>query len=82
MGGISRYLPLSQWTGIVPLGQIRLNPLPSPRLALRSLSTQDRPTANRETFYGGANQGYTDYPLLRGVEPHACYCDAADRAWG
>jgi N-ethylmaleimide reductase len=38
--------------------------------------------ANRETFYGGSDQGYTDYPLLRGVEPHACYCDDADRAWG
>jgi N-ethylmaleimide reductase len=38
--------------------------------------------ANRETFYGGADQGYTDYPLLRGVEPHACYCDDAERAWG
>ena len=38
--------------------------------------------ANRETFYGGADQGYTDYPLLRGVEPHSCYCDDADRAWG
>jgi N-ethylmaleimide reductase len=38
--------------------------------------------ANRETFYGGGDQGYTDYPLLRGVEPHSCYCDDADRAWG
>ena len=38
--------------------------------------------ANRETFYGGADQGYTDYPLLRGVEPHACYCQDAERAWG
>ena len=38
--------------------------------------------ANRETFYGGSDQGYTDYPLLRGVEPHACYCDDAERAWG
>jgi N-ethylmaleimide reductase len=36
---------------------------------------------NRETFYGGADQGYTDYPLLRGVAPHACYGDA-ERAWG
>src|SRR5262245_1845025 len=38
--------------------------------------------ANRETYYGGADQGYTDYPLLREVQPHACYCDNADRAWG
>ena len=36
----------------------------------------------RETFYGGSDQGYTDYPLLRGVEPHACYCEDAERAWG
>ena len=37
--------------------------------------------ANRETFYGGGDQGYTDYPLLRTVEPDSCYKDA-DRAWG
>ena len=36
--------------------------------------------SNRETFYGGADQGYTDYPMLRGVDPHACYCDG-ERAW-
>lgn len=37
--------------------------------------------SNRETFYGGGEQGYTDYPLLRGVEPVACYRDA-DHNWG
>ncbi len=37
--------------------------------------------SNRETFYGGGDQGYTDYPMLRTVEPHACYGDS-DRAWG
>jgi N-ethylmaleimide reductase len=36
---------------------------------------------NRETLYGGGEQGYTDYPILRVVAPHACYHDA-DRAWG
>jgi N-ethylmaleimide reductase len=36
---------------------------------------------NRETLYGGAEQGYTDYPALRAVAPHACYGDA-ERAWG
>jgi N-ethylmaleimide reductase len=36
---------------------------------------------HRETLYGGAEQGYTDYPALRGVALHACYGDA-DRAWG
>ena len=35
---------------------------------------------HRETLYGG-EQGYTDYPALRGVAPHACY-GGADRAWG
>ena len=37
--------------------------------------------SNRETFYGGGEQGYTDYPTLRQVDPHACYHDA-DRHWG
>ena len=36
---------------------------------------------NRETLYGGAEQGYTDYPVLRAVAPHACHADA-DRVWG
>jgi N-ethylmaleimide reductase len=36
---------------------------------------------HRETLYGGAEQGYTDYPALRAVAPHACYGDT-DRAWG
>ena len=38
--------------------------------------------ANRETLYGGVEQGYTDYPVLRGVEPIACYCGEAERNWG
>jgi N-ethylmaleimide reductase len=37
--------------------------------------------SNRETFYGGGDQGYTDYPVLRTIEPHACYGEQ-DRAWG
>jgi len=36
---------------------------------------------NRETLYGGAEQGYTDYPVLRTVVAHACHADA-ERAWG
>ena len=36
---------------------------------------------NRETLYGGTEQGYTDYPVLRTVAPHACHADA-ERAWG
>jgi N-ethylmaleimide reductase len=37
--------------------------------------------ANRETFYGGGEQGYTDYPLLRATVRHTCYEDA-ERLWG
>ncbi len=29
-----------------------------------------------------AQQGYTDYPMLRGVAAHACYEHEAERAWG
>lgn len=36
---------------------------------------------NRETLYGGAEQGYTDYPMLRTVAQHACHADA-ERSWG
>ena len=36
---------------------------------------------NRETLNGGTEQGYTDYPVLRTVAPHACHADA-ERAWG
>jgi N-ethylmaleimide reductase len=36
---------------------------------------------NRETLYGGAEQGYTDYPALRTVVTHPCHADA-ERAWG
>jgi N-ethylmaleimide reductase len=36
---------------------------------------------NRETLYGGSEQGYTDYPVLRMVAPHACHADA-ERSWG
>jgi len=36
---------------------------------------------NRETFYGGTEQGYTDYSTLRVVESHACY-EHVETAWG
>ena len=54
----------------------------NPDLVTRLYLNAPLAPANRETFYGGADQGYTDYPLLRGVEPHSCYCDDAERAWG
>ena len=43
----------------------------------------DAPLApvNRETLYGGSEQGYTDYPILGAAAPHACYHDT-ERAWG
>jgi hypothetical protein len=36
---------------------------------------------NQETLYGGAEQGYTDYPTLRTVAHHACFSDVRE-AWG
>ena len=53
----------------------------NPDLVIRLYLDAPLNPANRETFYGGGDQGYTDYPLLRGVEPHACYGDA-EHAWG
>ena len=53
----------------------------NPDLVIRLYLDAPLNPANRETFYGGADQGYTDYPLLRGVEPHACYGDA-EHVWG
>ena len=53
----------------------------NPDLVIRLLLDAPLMPANRETFYGGGEQGYTDYPILRAVAPHACYRDA-ERAWG
>jgi N-ethylmaleimide reductase len=53
----------------------------NPDLVIRLYLDASLSPVNRETFYGGADQGYTDYPLLRGVEPHACYRDA-EHVWG
>jgi N-ethylmaleimide reductase len=36
---------------------------------------------NQETLYGGAEQGYTDYPILRSTAHHACFSDVRE-AWG
>ena len=54
----------------------------NPDLVIRLLLDAALAPANRETFYGGAEQGYTDYPILRGVAPHACYEHELERAWG
>jgi N-ethylmaleimide reductase len=53
----------------------------NPDLVTRLYLAAPLTPANRETFYGGGDQGYTDYPLLRAVEARACYEDA-DHAWG
>ncbi len=54
----------------------------NPDLVIRLLLDAPLTPANRETFYGGAEQGYTDYPMLIGVAPHACYEHEVERAWG
>jgi N-ethylmaleimide reductase len=53
----------------------------NPDLVIRLFFDAPLVPLNRETLYGGGEQGYTDYPILRIVAPHACYHDA-DRAWG
>jgi N-ethylmaleimide reductase len=53
----------------------------NPDLVIRLLLDAPLMPVNRETLYGGSEQGYTDYPILRAVAPHACYHDA-ERAWG
>jgi 2,4-dienoyl-CoA reductase-like NADH-dependent reductase (Old Yellow Enzyme family) len=37
--------------------------------------------ANRERFYGGGEEEYTDCQVLRSAEPDVCYQDL-ERAWG
>jgi N-ethylmaleimide reductase len=53
----------------------------NPDLVIRLFLDAPLLPLNRETLYGGGEQGYTDYPILRAVAPHACYRDA-ERAWG
>ena len=53
----------------------------NPDLVIRLFLDAPLMPANRETFYGGTEQGYTDYPPLRVVEPHACY-EHVETAWG
>jgi N-ethylmaleimide reductase len=53
----------------------------NPDLVIRLFLDAPLMPANRETFYGGMDQGYTDYPTLRLVEPHACY-EHVETAWG
>jgi N-ethylmaleimide reductase len=53
----------------------------NPDLVIRLFLDAPLMPVNRETLYGGSEQGYTDYPMLRAVAPHTCYHDT-DRAWG
>jgi N-ethylmaleimide reductase len=53
----------------------------NPDLVTRLLFDAPLLPVNRETLYGGGEQGYTDYPVLRAVAPHACYHDA-EGSWG
>jgi N-ethylmaleimide reductase len=54
----------------------------NPDLVIRMFLDAPLMPANRETFYGGSEQGYTDYPILCVVEPHACYEHHLEEAWG
>jgi len=53
----------------------------NPDLVVRLLLDAPVMPVNRETLYGGSEQGYTDYPILRTIAPHACHHDT-ERAWG
>ena len=53
----------------------------NPDLVIRLFLDAPLVPVNRETLYGGAEQGYTDYPILGAVATHACY-DDGERAWG
>jgi N-ethylmaleimide reductase len=52
-----------------------------PDLVIRLFLGARLAPANRETFYGGGEEGYTDYQVLRSVEPAGCYRDH-ERNWG
>ena len=53
----------------------------NPDLVIRLFLDAPLMPLNPETLYGGLEQGYTDYPVLRAVAPHACFC-GAEGAWG
>ena len=53
----------------------------NPDLVIRLFLGARLVVASRETFYGGGEEGYTDYQVLRSAEPDACY-QGHDRAWG
>jgi N-ethylmaleimide reductase len=53
----------------------------NPDLVIRLFIDARLAMANRETFYGGGEEGYVDYPVLRSAKPDVCFQDH-ERAWG
>jgi N-ethylmaleimide reductase len=53
----------------------------NPDLVIRLFLNAPLTPLNQETLYGGAEQGYTDYPFLRSVAHHACYSEVTEE-WG
>jgi N-ethylmaleimide reductase len=53
----------------------------NPDLVIRLFLNAPLAPLNQETLYGGAEQGYTDYPFLRSVAHHACYSEVTEE-WG
>jgi N-ethylmaleimide reductase len=53
----------------------------NPDLVIRLFLDARLAMANRETFYGGGEEGYVDYPVLRSAKPDVCFQDH-ERAWG
>jgi N-ethylmaleimide reductase len=53
----------------------------NPDLVMRLLLDAPLLEVNRDTLYGGTEEGYTDYPVLRTIAPSRCFRDG-ERAWG
>ncbi|MGI8568145.1 MAG: hypothetical protein ACR2KT_03190 [Methylocella sp.] len=53
----------------------------NPDLVTRLLLDAPLLEVNKDTLYGGTEEGYTDYPVLRAVAASACFRDH-ERAWG
>jgi N-ethylmaleimide reductase len=53
----------------------------NPDLLIRLFLDAPLMPVNRDTLYGGSEQGYTDYPILQAVAPKPCYRDT-ENAWG
>ena len=52
----------------------------NPDLVIRLFLDAPLMPVNRETLYGGSEQGYTDYPILAGCP--ICLLSRLERAWG